>query len=280
MTGKTVIVTGSNSGLGRATAHALAAAGANVVLAVRNVEKGKAAAAAMPGDTEVRALDLASLTSVRGFAAAWNSEIHLLINNAGVMVPPLTRTAEGFESQFGVNHLGHFALTNLLLPHVTGRVVTVSSGTHALGRIDFGDLNWERRRYAPFRAYGQSKLANLLFTAELQRRLTAAGSRVLSNAAHPGYASTNLQAHSGSRVLRFLMANVGNRVLAQDAEAGALPVLYAAVAELPGTSFAGPGMMLRGAPGLASRSAAARDTETARRLWSVSEELTDVRFPL
>jgi NAD(P)-dependent dehydrogenase (short-subunit alcohol dehydrogenase family) len=279
MTGKTVIVTGSNSGIGQAAAHALAAAGANVVLAVRNVDKGKAAAAAMPGNTEIRALDLASLESVREFAAAWSGDIHLLINNAGVMVPPLTRTAEGFESQFGVNHLGHFALTNLLLPHVTGRVVTISSNMHKIGRIDFDDLNWERKRYSAWAAYGQSKLANLLFTAELQRRLTAAGSGVLSNAAHPGYASTNLQSHSSSRTLEFLMS-IGNRVLAQDANGGALPTLYAAVADIPGNSFAGPTLEMRGAPRLTSRSAAARDPESARRLWTVSEELTHVTFPL
>jgi NAD(P)-dependent dehydrogenase (short-subunit alcohol dehydrogenase family) len=251
-----------------------------VVLAVRNVEKGRAAAASMPSDTDVRALDLASLASVREFAAAWSGEIHLLINNAGVMVPPLTRTAEGFESQFGINHLGHFALTNSLLPHVTGRVVTVSSDVHRIGRIDFGDLNWERKPYAPWRAYGQSKLANLLFTAELQRRLTAAGSRVRSNAAHPGYASTNLQSHSGNRVLEFLMNRIGNSLVAQDADGGALPTLYAAVAEVPGNSYAGPKLGLRGAPRLASRSVAARDPETARRLWTVSEDLTGVRFPL
>ena len=280
LAGKTTVVTGANSGLGKETARALAAAGARVVLAVRDVAKGERAAAAMPGDTEVRPLDLASLESVRSFAAQWSGEIHVLINNAGVMAPPLTRTAEGFESQFGVNHLGHFALTNLLLPHVTGRVVTVSSGLHRLGRIDFDDLNAERKRYSAWLAYGQSKLANLLFTAELQRRLTEAGSRVLSNAAHPGYAATNLQSHSGSRILEFLMTNVGNRLLAQDAADGALPTLYAAVGQVPGNSFAGPGLELRGAPKLASRSAAARDPETARRLWSASEDLTGVAFPL
>ena len=280
--GQTAIVTGANSGLGKATASALAAAGASVVLAVRDTAKGEAAAAAMPGSPRVRALDLASLESVRSFADSWDGEIHLLINNAGVMVPPLTRTAEGFESQFGVNHLGHFALTNLLLPQVTGRVVTVSSAMHMLGRIDFDDLNAERKRYSPWRAYGQSKLANLLFTAELQRRLSAAGSRVLATAAHPGYASTNLQSHSGSRMLDFLMTRIGNPLLAQDAAGGALPTLYAAVADIGGNSFAGPGGLggMRGAPVLCARSAAARDPETARRLWSVSEELTGVKFPL
>jgi NAD(P)-dependent dehydrogenase (short-subunit alcohol dehydrogenase family) len=281
LTDATVIVTGANSGIGRAAAQALAGAGARVVLAVRDPEKGRSAAAAMPGRTEVRRLDLASLASVREFAAAWEGEIELLINNAGVMVPPLTRTADGFELQFGTNHLGHFALTNLLLEHVTGRVVTVSSTGHRFGSIDFDDLNWERKPYQAWRAYGQSKLANLLFTAELQRRLTAAGSTVLANAAHPGYASTNLQFHSGRRLLDLLSV-AGNRLLAQDENGGALPTLYAAVADIPGNSFAGPGgfMEQRGAPKLVGRTNAASDPNVARRLWDVSEELTSVSFPL
>jgi len=281
MTGRSVILTGANSGIGRAAASALAGAGARVVLAVRDTTKGQEAAATMSGDTEVRRLDLASLTSIREFAADWEGELNLLINNAGVMAPPLTRTADGFELQFGTNHLGHFALTNLLLQHVTGRVVTVSSTGHRMGSIDFDDLNWERKPYRPWRAYGQSKLANLLFTAELQRRLTAAGSAVLATAAHPGYAATNLQFHSGRRVLD-IVSIVGNRLLAQDADGGALPTLYAAVADIPGDSFAGPGgfMEQRGAPKLVQRSDAAKDTDVARRLWDVSEELTGVRFPL
>jgi NAD(P)-dependent dehydrogenase (short-subunit alcohol dehydrogenase family) len=281
MTGRTIIVTGANSGIGRAAARALAGAGARVVLAVRNTDKGQAAAAKMPGDTGVRPLDLASLASVREFAAAWEGDIDLLINNAGVMVPPLTRTVDGFELQFGTNHLGHFALTNLLLEHVTGRVVTVSSTGHRVGRIDFDDLNWERKPYGAWRAYGQSKLANLLFTAELQRRLTAAGSAVLATAAHPGYAATNLQFHSQRRLMD-LVSVVGNRLLAQDENGGALPTLYAAVADIPGDSFAGPGgfMEQRGAPKLVGRSAAAKDSGVARRLWDVSEQLTGVSFPL
>ncbi len=281
MNGRTVIVTGANSGIGRAAAHSLAAASAHVVLAVRNVEKGRAAAATMPGVTEVRELDLASLESVRAFASGWQGEIGLLINNAGVMVPPLTRTADGFELQFGTNHLGHFALTNLLLEHVTGRVVTVSSTGHRIGSIDFDDLNWERKPYRAWRAYGQSKLANLLFTMELQRRLAAAGSGVLATAAHPGYAATNLQFHSQRRSLD-LISRVGNQLFAQDENGGALPTLYAAVADIPGNSFAGPGgfMEQRGAPKLVGRSAAAKDADVAHRLWKVSEQLTGVRFPL
>ena len=281
MTGRTVIVTGANSGIGKAAATALAAHHAHVVLAVRNTEKGNQAAAQIPGSTEVRRLDLASLASVRDFAAAWDGDIDILINNAGVMVPPCSKTADGFEMQFGTNHLGHFALTNLLLEHLTGRVVTVSSTGHRLGAIDFDDLNWEGKPYQPWRAYGQSKLANLLFTAELQRRLTAAGSAVRANAAHPGYAATNLQFHSGRRMVD-LVSTIGNRLLAQDADGGALPTLYAAVADIPGNSFAGPRgfMQQRGAPKLVSRSHAAMDTDVGRRLWDVSEQLSGTRFPL
>jgi NAD(P)-dependent dehydrogenase (short-subunit alcohol dehydrogenase family) len=218
---------------------------------------------------------------VRDFAAGWEGGVDVLINNAGVMAPPLSRTAEGFELQFGTNHLGHFALTNLLLGRIGGRVVTVSSTGHRIGSIDFDDLNWERKPYKAWRAYGQSKLANLLFTAELQRRLTAVGSPVLATAAHPGYAATNLQFHSGRRSLD-LLGTVGNRLFAQDEHDGALPTLYAAVADVPPNSFAGPGGFLeqRGAPKLVGRSGAARDAEAAARLWEISEQLTGARFPL
>jgi NAD(P)-dependent dehydrogenase (short-subunit alcohol dehydrogenase family) len=282
MAGKTVIITGANSGIGRGAARALAAKNARVVLAVRDTDRGETTAATMRGNIEVRRLDLASLASVREFAAGWEGEIDLLINNAGVMIPPLSRTADGFELQFGTNHLGHFALTNLLLKHITERVVTVSSTGHRFGKIDFDDLNWERKRYRAWRAYGQSKLANLLFTSELQRRLIDAGSQVLATAAHPGYASTNLQSHSGNRLQELFMTQVGNRLIAQDENGGALPTLYAAVADVPGNSFAGPSgfMEQRGAPKLVGRSGAALDGEVARRLWDVSEELTGVRFPL
>ena len=281
ITGKHVIVTGANSGIGAAAATVLAAAGARVTLAVRNVEKGRAAAAKMPGATEVRELDLADLDSIRAFAAGWGEELELLINNAGVMAPPLGRTKDGFELQFGTNHLGHFALTNLLLPQVRGRVVTVASGAHRLGRIDFDDLNWERRRYRRWAAYGQSKLANLLFTSELQRRLSAVGSPLLAVAAHPGYAATNLQSHTGSG-LGDRLGQLGNALVAQSAAAGALPTLFAAFADIPGDSYAGPGgfQEMRGAPVLVGRSARAQDDAVARRLWQVSEELTGTSFPL
>ncbi len=284
LAGQTAIVTGASSGIGLETARALAGHGARVILAVRDEAKGAAAASTLSASAkkEVRPLDLASLDSVRAFARDWAGQpVDLLINNAGVMIPPLSRTTDGFELQLGTNHLGHFALTNLLLRSITGRVVTVSSGAHRSGRIDFDDLSWERRRYRRWRAYGQSKLANLLFTAELQRRLTEAGSKVRSLAAHPGYAATNLQSHSGSRLMELAMGSLGNRILAQDAAAGALPTLYAATADLPGNTFVGPSGFagLRGAPAPCPRSRAARDPGTARRLWQVSETLTGVRFP-
>ncbi|MFG3661398.1 oxidoreductase [Streptomyces sp. NPDC047706] len=281
--GRTAVVTGANSGIGLAAADALAGAGAHVVLAVRDPQRGRAAAATVRGSTEVRRLDLADLVSVREFAQEWGDRpLDLLVNNAGVMMLPELRTKDGFEMQFGTNHLGHFALTNLLLPYVTDRVVTVSSGAHRWGGavMDFHDLNLTKG-YTPVRAYARSKLANLLFTLELQRRLTEAGSRVRAVAAHPGYAATNLQSHASNPVSRVAM-QLGNRVFAQDDKAGALPTLYAAVMDLPGASYVGPDGLgeMRGAPTLVGRSAAASDPGAARRLWAASEELTGVRFPL
>ncbi|WP_251093995.1 oxidoreductase [Streptomyces sp. Caat 7-52] len=282
LTGRTAVVTGANSGIGLAAARALAGAGAHVVFAVRDLARGGAAAARVSGITEVRRLDLADLDSVREFAAGWDRPLDLLINNAGVMMLPEQRTAQGFEMQFGTNHLGHFALTNLLLPHVTDRVVTVSSGAHRMGGkvIHFDDVNL-RGGYGPTRAYAQSKLANLLFTLELQRRLTEAGSGVRAFAAHPGYAATNLQSHTANPLARALMA-VGNRFLAQDDKAGALPTLYAATQDLPGAAYVGPDgpAEMRGAPTLVGRSAAASDPVAARRLWTLSEELTGVGWKL
>jgi NAD(P)-dependent dehydrogenase (short-subunit alcohol dehydrogenase family) len=278
--GRTVVVTGANSGIGRVAARELARAGAHVVLAVRDLAKDAEAAAAMPG-AEVRRLDLADLASVRAFADAWQGPLDVLVNNAGVMATPERRTADGFELQIGTNHLGHFALTNLLLPHVAGRVVTVASGAHRTGSISLDDLNWERRGYSAWRAYGQSKLANLLFTQELQRRLGAAGSSVRAVAAHPGWAATGLQNHTGSRIQNALMA-IGNRVIAQSDEMGALPTLYAATQDLPGNSYVGPDGFKegRGHPALVDRSAAAKDAGVAESLWELSEQLTGVRFPL
>ncbi|WP_165985095.1 oxidoreductase [Streptomyces sp. YIM 98790] len=281
-TGRIAVVTGANSGLGLDTVRALARAGAHVVLAVRDPRRGEAAAATVRGSVEVRRLDLADLGSVREFAASWQGRLDLLVNNAGVMNVPEARTKDGFELQFGTNHLGHFALTNLLLPHLTDRVVTVASQAHrAPGRpsIRFGNLNMTGE-YAPVAAYSQSKLANLLFTLELQRRLTAAGSSVRALAAHPGWSATGLQSHDASAVRRALMW-LGNRVYAQDSKAGALTTLYAAVQDLPGASYVGPDGFgeMRGAPTLVGRTQAASDPATARRLWTVSEELTGVVFP-
>jgi NAD(P)-dependent dehydrogenase (short-subunit alcohol dehydrogenase family) len=281
-TGRTAVVTGANSGLGIATVEALAGAGAHVVLAVRDLKRGEAAAASVRGSVEVRRLDLADLSSVREFAAAWQGGLDLLVNNAGVMNIPEASTKDGFEMQFGTNHLGHFALTNLLLPHITDRVVTVSSGAHKMPgspRIHFDNLNLTGE-YAPITAYSQSKLANLLFTLELQRRLAESGSSVRALAAHPGYAATNLQSHDGSALRRAFM-RVGNRFMAQDSRSGALPTLYAAVQDLPGASYVGPDGLgeMRGAPTLVGRSPAASDPAAARRLWTVSEELTGAAFP-
>ncbi len=263
--GRTVIVTGANSGLGEVTARELARVGAKVILAVRNTTKGDAAAAGMTGDVEVRKLDLQDLASVRAFADGVDG-VDLLVNNAGIMAVPYAQTADGFESQIG-------------LPKITERVVTVSSMMHLLGFISLKDLNWKSRPYSAWVAYGQSKLANLLFTMELQRRLDAAGSRVKAHAAHPGYSETNLQGHSGRRVGDALMS-IGNK-LATDADFGARQTLYAASQDLPGNSYIGPRLAMRGATGPTPfRSPLARNPKTAAALWELSEQLTDTKFAL
>jgi NAD(P)-dependent dehydrogenase (short-subunit alcohol dehydrogenase family) len=279
--GLTVVVTGANSGIGRITASRLAEVGAQVTLAVRDTAKGEAAAAGMRGNAEVRHLDLSDLASIRGFAERSQGDLDVLINNAGVMATPETRTKDGFELQIGTNHLGHFALTNLLLPRIRDRVVTVSSSAHRIGQIRLEDLNWERDDYKRWRAYGQAKLANLLFAGELQRRLTEAGSDVRSIAAHPGYAVTNLQRKTGSAIQTALM-KISNRLVAQSAEMGALPTLYAATQNLRGDSYVGPDgfQEARGHPKLVGRSDAACDFATAHQLWELSEHLTGVTFPL
>jgi NAD(P)-dependent dehydrogenase (short-subunit alcohol dehydrogenase family) len=282
--GRVAVVTGANSGIGFHTARELAAHGAKVVLAVRDVEgKGADAAARMTGDVEVRHLDLADLASVRAFAAHVEGPLDLLVNNAGVMATPRRMTADGFELQFGTNHLGHFALTGLLLDRLRGgRVTTVSSGAHNIGWMRFDDLMGERR-YQRWLAYGQSKLANLLFAFELQRRADADGFDLTSTAAHPGYAATNLQMAGpqleGSRV-REALGRLGNVLLAQSDEMGALPTLYAATEDIPGGSYIGPDGFAeqRGHPKIVGANGRARDQESARRLWDVSEELTGVTF--
>lgn len=277
LTGRTVVVTGANSGIGLEAARALAAAGAHVVLACRNTAKGEAAAASLTGSTEVRELDLADLSSVGRFAADLDRPVDVLVNNAGLMAVPEQRTADGFEMQIGTNFLGHFALTGLLLPRITDRVVTLSSLLHRIGRIDLDDLNWERRRYQRWLAYGQSKLADLMFAYELQHRFVAAGSLLRSVAAHPGYAATNLQTRTGTVQDRFMA--IGNRVVAQDAAGGALPTLYAAtVPDLPGGTYVGPGGPggTRGAPGPVGSSRASHDRGVQRALWARAEALTGV----
>jgi NAD(P)-dependent dehydrogenase (short-subunit alcohol dehydrogenase family) len=278
--GRTIIVTGANSGLGRATTIALAGAGGRVVMAVRDLKRGTAAAATITGNVEVRELDLADLSSVRRFAEEWNEPIDVLVNNAGVMAVPQGATKDGFETQFGTNHLGHFALTNLLLPRIVDRVVTVSSTAHRVGAIDLDDLNWRSRPYKTWAVYGQSKLANLLFTLELERRLEGDGSSVRAFAAHPGYAATNLQSHSGNRLMHTLMG-VGNRLMAQSEQMGALPSLFAATQDLPGASYVGPDgrMEQHGHPTLVGRTALASDAEMAKKLWTASEQLTGVSYP-
>jgi len=276
--GRTFVVTGANSGIGLAAARALAASGARVVLAVRDTAKGEAAATGLSGDAEVRALDLADLASVRAFTEGLDGNIDVLVNNAGVMATPHRTTADGFELQLGTNHLGHFALTGLLLPRIQDRVVTISSSGHRIGRINFDDLQSERS-YHRWPAYGQSKLANLLFMYQLQRLLDAAGSSVRSVASHPGYAATNLQSHTESTQDRIMA--LGNRILAQSDEQGAWPTLYAATTpDLPGGSYVGPDGFLeqRGNPKVVGSSAAARNEDTAQRLWEVSQELTGVRY--
>jgi NAD(P)-dependent dehydrogenase (short-subunit alcohol dehydrogenase family) len=273
---RTVIVTGANSGVGLTTARALAAAGARVILACRNVDKGKTAAATMADTVEVRALDLASLASVREFAKSIDEPVDVLVNNAGVMAVPYRRTVDGFEMQVGTNHLGHFALTALLLDRIRDRVVTVSSSFHWFGRVDLDDLNWERRKYRRWAAYEQSKLANLLFACELARKLEAAGSPLKSYATHPGYVSTNLMSHTET-ILDSVMA-LGNSLVAQSPAMGALPLLYAAMTDLPNGGFVGPGLLMWGHPKLTRSSLASQDKEKAAGLWALSEKLTEVTF--
>jgi NAD(P)-dependent dehydrogenase (short-subunit alcohol dehydrogenase family) len=275
-TGRTIVVTGANSGLGLITARELARAGASVVLAVRNMAKGDEAAAGMTGDVTVRKLDLQDLESVREFAAGTDA-VDVLVNNAGIMAVPYAQTKDGFESQIGTNHLGHFALTNLLLPKITDRVVTVSSMMHLIGRINLKDLNWKARPYSAWPAYGQSKLANLLFTSELQRRLERTGSPVRAVAAHPGYSATNLQGHSGRKLGDALMS-IGSR-LATDADFGARQTLYAVSQDVPGDSFIGPRFSMMGPTRSVGRSPLARNKDTAAALWELSEQLTGTAFP-
>ncbi|MEO9327040.1 oxidoreductase [Gordonia aurantiaca] len=278
-TGRTFVVTGANSGLGAETAKALVGAGADVILACRNTAKADAVAKTLGPRATVAKLDLADLSSVRTFAESVTGA-DVLVNNAGLMAVPLQRTADGFEMQIGTNHLGHFALTALLLPKITDRVVTVSSGVHQIGNLQLDDLNWEKRRYRRWQAYGDSKLANLMFGLELARRLREAGSSKQSFVAHPGYAATELQGRTET-VMDFLMKLANKSPMVQSAAAGAWPQLYAAT--MPGLgsgTFYGPTQFfgLKGAPGRSGYKKIANDEAFRARLWAESEKLTGVTF--
>lgn len=280
--GRTAIVTGANSGLGEVTARELARVGAHVILAVRDTEKGDAAAAVMAGpktgQVEVRQLDLQDLSSVRRFADGID-RVDILVNNAGIMAADFALTADGFERHIGTNHLGHFALTNLLLPKLTDRVVTVSSLLHMIGYISVKDLNWQSRPYSRWLAYGQSKLANLLFTSGLQLRLDAVGSSLRALAAHPGWSHTNLQGRSG-RKLTDAVVLAADRVVSTDADFGARQTLYAVSQDLPGDTFVGPRFGLYGRTQSIWRSLLAKRAASAAALWELSEQLTGTKFPL
>ena len=278
--GRRFVITGGSGGLGLATAEALARRGAEVVLAVRNPAKGEAAAARLAGTVAVRRLDVADLASVREFAADIGT-VDVLINNAGVLAVPYALTADGFETHLATNHLGHFALANLLLPRLTDRVVVVSSDAHRTAELQLDDLDWQRRPYKPFAAYGASKLANLLFLAELQRRLTAAGSTLRATGAHPGNTATAITGSTGSRVKTWV-GSWGHRLVGMPPWKGALSVLYAATMDVPGNTFVGPDGFLEmtGWPTGVGRSRAALDPDLAKGLWRRSAELTGVDFPL
>ncbi|WP_067441860.1 oxidoreductase [Nocardioides jensenii] len=282
--GRRFVVTGATGGLGLELTRALATAGADVVMAVRNTAKGELGAERVRrtgarGRVEVRWLEVADLGSVHAFASNLD-HADVLVNNAGIMAVPRSRTVDGFESQIGTNHLGHFALTNLLLPRLSERVVVVSSAWDRSGLLDVDDLGFERRGYAPYAAYAQSKLANLLFLAELQRRLDAVGSPVRATGAHPGYTATGIHGGTGSRAFTRL-GGLGNSLIGMKPSRGALPLLYAATEDLPGNSYVGPhgpGELL-GRPTLVGRSDMAKDSDLADALWQRSESLTGVGFP-
>ena len=284
--GKVAIVTGSSSGIGFETARVLANKGATVIIAVRNLEKGKNAAQIIDedfkdSDLHILELDLANLESVKNFAETFKeeySQLDLLINNAGVMIPPYSKTTDGFELQFGTNHLGHFALTeqllDILMETENSRIVNVSSMAHKYGNIDFEDLNWEKRTYKAWTAYGDSKIANLYFTFELNRKLKENNLDIITTAAHPGWTSTELQRNSG-------LASFFNNFFAQDITMGALPTLRASFdKEAKGGEYFGPKGFkeIRGYPIKVDSNDLSKDENIAKKLWEVSEELTKVTF--
>jgi NAD(P)-dependent dehydrogenase (short-subunit alcohol dehydrogenase family) len=269
MTGRTVVITGAGRGLGLITAAELARAGAHVVLGVRDTGKAREAVAGLPGIFDIRSLDVSNLSSVRAFGESWSGDLDILINNAGVMDVPAARTADDLDLQTTTNYTGPFLLTNLLLEHVTDRVVHVTSQLHRQGKIDLADLDWRTRKYNGMAAYEASKLAVVLFSLELQRRLTAAGSQVRSVLASPGIARTNLAAHSRSNVInRFTF-------LTNAPERGALSVLYAATQDVAGNSYVGPDGVggLRGDPAVRRQGKAGLDEAMAARLWDATAEL-------
>ena len=265
MTGKTVVVTGGSSGIGLIAAREFATAGAHVIVAVRNIQKGQNAARTMSGDVEVRLLDVSDLTSIRDFATKWTGHLDILVNNAGIMDVPLTRTTDHLDLQTATNSFGPFLLTNLLLPHVTDRVVWVTSQLHRMGHLNIDDINWETRPYKPMDAYNDSKLQVILFSLELQRQLTAAGSKVRSVLAHPGIATTALAVHSSSNAInRFSF-------FLNDPEHGALPTLFAATQNVSGNAYVGPNGpgSIKGHPKVRKPSRAGLDGASAKKLWGV-----------
>jgi NAD(P)-dependent dehydrogenase (short-subunit alcohol dehydrogenase family) len=272
MSGKTVVVTGASSGIGLIAAHEMAKAGAHVVLAVRDTSKGAIVRKGMPGDVEVRQLDVSDLSSVRDFAEDWTGPLDVLVNNAGVMDIPLTRTRDGLDTQTATNSFGPFLLTNLLLPFVTDRIVWVTSQLHRMGHLNAADLNWETRAYKPLDAYNDSKLHVVLISLELQRRLDAAGSTVRSVLAHPGIATTSLAAHSSSNAINRLS------FLLNDPEHGALPTLFAATQDMPGNAYVGPNGLgsIKGYPKIRKPGKAGLDKATASTLWAAIARQTGV----
>lgn len=286
--GRVTIITGSSSGIGYETARVLASKNATVIIAVRNLQKGNDAADKILGqhpnvDVKVMELDLANLESIHKFAVEFKknfNRLDLLINNAGVMMPPYSKTADGFELQFGTNHLGHFALTGLLFDLIKAtpgsRIVNVSSSGHNYGDLDLDDLSWEKRPYKKMKSYADSKIANLYFTYELQRRVDRNGGSPLVTAAHPGWTATELQRHAG--LIRFL-----NNFFSQDITMGALPMLYAAVgANVKGSDYYGPSgwREMKGYPKKVESNELSHNEEIAKKLWKISEELTGVKFNL
>ena len=272
MAGRTVVITGAGSGIGLIAARELARAGAAVIVAARNEDKARYAVKALPGLLAVRRLDVSDLNSVRTFAAAWDGPLDVLVNNAGVMDIPAQRTADGFDRQTATNYLGPFVLTNLLLGHITDRVVSITSQLHRRARLDLGDIDWRRRKYNPMRAYNESKLEIVLFSLELQRRLEAAGSPVRSLLAHPGIATTTLAAHSPAGRINSL------GFLLNDPERGALPTLFAASQDVPGNAYVGPDGpgSIRGYPVVRKPGKTGLDATAARQLWDATARLTGI----